>query len=95
MDSYCETKFLKDFMDIYDADEEYDFTILFDDYFNQFISTNSAEFLKTVYQYYYDIDESKTLEELDEEDLHQHLYSLVEQMILNKCESDADMDVDE
>lgn len=95
MDSYCETKFLKDFMDIYNADDEYDFSILYDDYFNEFITTNSSEFLKTVYQYYYDIDDNKTLEELNEDDLYQHLYILVEQMIIDKYESDADTDVDE
>lgn len=95
MDSYCETKFLKDFIDIYNVSDEYDFSILYDDYFNEFITTNSTEFLKTVYQYYYDIDKNKTLEELNENDLYEHLYILVEQTIINKCESDAETDVDE
>lgn len=92
MDTYCESKFLNDFMAMYNADDEYDFSILFDDYFHQFVSTNSAEFLKTVYEYYYDTDK---LDELDEDDLHQHLYNIVQEMIFNKYESDADTDVED
>ena len=51
MNSYSETKFLCDFMDIYNLENEYDFTILFDDYYYQFISTNSIDFLKNVFHF--------------------------------------------
>ena len=86
MNSYSETKFLCDFMDIYNLENEYDFTILFDDYYYQFISTNSIDFLKNVFQYYNNIE--------DDNDLYHHLYNLVEQMILDKCESEADTDTE-
>lgn len=87
MDSYCENTFLNGFMDIYDVNDEYDFTILFDEYYYRFVATNSMEFLKNVFQYYDNIE--------DHEDLYHHLYHIVEQMILDKCESEADTDVDE
>ena len=60
MDSYNETKFLNDFMNIYEDANEYDFTILFDDYFAEFMNINSQDFLKTVYEYY-NIEKAKTL----------------------------------
>lgn len=87
MDSYSETKFLNDFMDIYNIENEYDFTIIFDEYYYRFIARNSLEFLKNVFEYYNNIE--------DDNELYHHLYHLVEQMILDKCESDADTDVEE
>jgi hypothetical protein len=70
MDSYSESKFLNDFMKIYEESEEYDFTILFDDYYSDFISNNTTDFLKSVYQYYYNIDD----DEIDEEVMFKNLY---------------------
>lgn len=87
MDSYCEKTFLNDFIILFNEDDEYDFTILFDDYFSDYISRISSEFLKSIYKYY-DIDEN------DEEKLYDHLYLLVERMICDKCESDADTDIE-
>jgi viroplasmin and RNaseH domain-containing protein len=91
MDSYSESKFLNDFMKIYQESGEYNFTILFDDYYCDFISNNTTDFLKTVYQYYYNIDD----DEIDEEVMFQTLYSQIEVMICDKCESEADTDTDE
>ena len=90
--SYCETKFLNDFMKLYNSSDEYDYTILFDDFYQNFIDENTAEFIKTVYQYYYQIDE---LEEVNEEVLFQTLHSQIEKMMCDKYESDADTDIDE
>lgn len=87
MDNYNENKFLNDFMDIYNENNEYDFTILLDDYFADFIDINSQDFLKTVYEYY-------NIEN-DEEELYERLYNLVERMICDKCESDAETDFEE
>lgn len=87
MDSYNETKFLNDFMNIYEDANEYDFTILFDDYFAEFMNINSQDFLKTVYEYY-------NIEN-DEEELYESLYNQIERMICDKCESDAETDIEE
>jgi hypothetical protein len=92
MDSYSESKFLNDFIKIYDESDEYDFTILFDDYYSNFISTNTSEFLKSVYEYYYDIDGDN---DIDEEVMFQTLYSQIEKMMCDKCESEAETDTDE
>ena len=89
MESYCETKFLNDFKKKYDSEDEYDYTILFDDFYSKFIEENTEEFLKTVYQYYYHIDE---YEEVDEDVLYQTLYSAVEKMMVDDYESDAETD---
>ena len=87
MDNYNESKFLNDFKNIYEDANEYDFTLLFDDYFAEFMDINSQDFLKTVYEYY-------NIEN-DEEELYEKLYNLVELMICNNCDSDAETDTDE
>ena len=63
----------------------YDFSILFDDYFYQIIST---KFLKSVYEYYH-------INNHDQKELYHHLYNIVEKMIIDKYESDADTVVEE
>ena len=85
MDTYSETRFLNDFMTIYNINDEYDFSILFDDYFYQIISTN---FLKSVYEYYH-------INNHDQQELYHHLYNIVEKMIIDKYDSDADTVVEE
>ena len=90
--SYCEKKFLNDFMKLYESSDEYDYTILFDDFYYNFISGNTEEFLNTVYHYYYIMDEN---EEFDDDVLFQTLYLQIEKMMCDKYESEADTDTDE
>lgn len=92
MDSYCETRFFNDFMRFYDSSGEYDLSIIFDDFYQEFITRTTPDFLKTVYQYYYNIEED---ENIDEEAMFQTLYSQIEKFICDKCESEADTDTDE
>lgn len=85
--SYCEKKFLNDFVEFYESNGDYDITIVFDEFYQIFISSNTPEFLKSVHQYYNIVDETK--------DLNETLYSLVENMMCDKCESEANTDIDE
>ena len=98
MDScYCETKFLNDFMKLYDSSDEYDYTILFDNFYHDFVNDNTTEFIKSVHQYYYQIDDDNDNDDddLDEEVLFQTLYTQIEKMMCDKYESEADTDTDE
>lgn len=93
--SYSEKQFLDDFKKFYEDDDDHDLTIVFDTFYDEFISVKSSEFLKTVYQFYYNIDDENELEELNEEVLYQTLYNIVETEMVNSYESEAETDSDE
>lgn len=89
MDTYSETKFLSDFKKKYDMSGEYDYTIIFDDYYSNFIERNSPEFIENVYKFYYK-DES-----FNNDVLYETLYNIVEVMMLNNYESEAETDTED
>jgi hypothetical protein len=89
MDSYSEAKFLSDFKKKYDMSGEYDYTIIFDDYYSNFIERNSPEFIENVYKFYYK-DES-----FNNDVLYETLYNIVEVMMLNNYESEAETDTED
>lgn len=89
MDTYSETKFLSDFKKKYDMSGEYDYTIIFDDYYSNFIERNSPKFIENVYKFYYK-DES-----FNNDVLYETLYNIVEVMMLNNYESEAETDTED
>lgn len=89
MDTYSEAKFLSDFKKNYDMSGEYDYTIIFDDYYSNFIERNSPEFIENVYKFYYK-DES-----FNNDVLYETLYNIVEVMMLNNYESEAETDTED
>ncbi len=93
MDSYCETRFFNDFIAHYELNDEYDLSLSFDEFYQDFKTRYSPDFLKSVYLYYYNIDDFD--EHLKEEVLYETLYSQIEKHFLLKCESEADTDTDE
>lgn len=86
MDIYDENKFLSDFKKEYEISGEYDYTIIFDDFYSNFIEKNSPNFINTVYNYYYKD------EVFNDDVLYQTLYKIVEEMMLNNYESEAETD---
>jgi hypothetical protein len=92
MESYCEIKFFNDFITYYEHIHEYDLSLSFDEFYHDFKTRNSPDFLKSIYLYYYNIDDFD--EEHKEEILHETLYSQIEKHFLLKCESEADTEVD-
>jgi len=57
-----ESQFLNDFLKEYENSNEYDFTILFDDFYENFINKNSLEYNDELYEKLYNLVENKMIE---------------------------------
>ena len=93
MDNYSEAEFIDGFMEEYNSGDEYDITEVFDIYYNDFISDRSRYFMYTMYRYYnYDYDiRSPFCENV----LYDVLYEMIENMMIDNDDSEADTETDE
>lgn len=98
------SKFVTDFTTFFDETiDEYDISIIFDEYFDTFIATNTAEMNKSILEQYCSHEEIALEIVTHGEDynliasikLHDILFKLVEEHTFQQFESDADTDIED
>ena len=98
---FHESVFVSDFINFYDNNnDEYDLPLVFDKYFNNFISNNTEEVNKCIVEHYCTNEQIASIIEKYDGDytdiafdiLHDILYVIVEETMVDRMESDADTD---
>lgn len=99
---FVERDFIDKFMITYDTSGEYDYTILFDDYFEDFLQNASEVYLNNILKHYYSKKEIKEFKMFWENDiktiasmqLYTKMFETIEKNFEEKHYSDADTDIE-
>jgi hypothetical protein len=101
---FVEREFIDEFIVEYDTSGEYDYTIIFDDYFEEFIQKSSNIYLEKILKYYYTKNQIKKFKKIlsDDDDikviasiqLYTKLYKAIEKSFEENYLSDNDTDIE-
>jgi hypothetical protein len=94
---FSKTEFIENFVDYYiDQSDDYDFSIVFDEFIDDFVRENSIETNKQIINLFYETIDFDSINVYDEaaDVLYELYYKDAEQAVVDKCESEADTDCD-